>query len=164
MTRTLANDLSTQTKTSYALIPPRYRVALVRETCSKPLAQVHSEQDAFKIFREAFQDADREMFLVMPVDSKNKPIGINVAHVGSLTSSIVTPREIFKPAILMNASAILVAHNHPSGNPEPSPEDIEVTRRLVRVGKDLDIPVVDHVIVGEAECYSFMCHRSDVLI
>ena len=79
---------------------------------------------------------DREHFVVLCLNVKNQPTHINIAHIGSLNASVVHPREVFKPAILANAASIMVFHNHPSGNPEPSPEDIEVTHRLHHVVTD----------------------------
>ena len=85
----------------------------------------------------------------MQSDSKNQIIGIHTVSVGSLFAAIVSPREVFKAAILANAASIIVAHNHPSGDVTPSPEDIQVTKTLRDAGKLLDIEVLDHVIVGE---------------
>jgi DNA repair protein RadC len=86
------------------------------------------------------------------LDIKNKVIGINTVSIGNLNSSIVHPREVFKPAILSNAASILLAHNHPSGDPEPSREDVAITTRLVEAGKILGIDVIDHLILGDG-CY-----------
>ncbi len=85
----------------------------------------------------------------MTLNTKNNITGINVVSIGSLNSSLVHPREVFKAAILGNAAAIILAHNHPSGDPSPSPEDLEITRRLVEAGKILGIEVLDHVIIGD---------------
>jgi len=83
------------------------------------------------------------------LDQKNKIIGINTVSVESLTASVVHSREVFKPAILSNAAAIILAHNHPSGQPQPSQEDRILTVRLVAAGKLLGISVLDHVIIGD---------------
>jgi DNA repair protein RadC len=82
------------------------------------------------------------------LNSANGVIRKALIHIGTLTMSIVGPREIFREAVRDGASSIIVAHNHPSGDPSPSPEDIEITRILIDAGKLLDIPVLDHVIIG----------------
>ena len=87
--------------------------------------------------------------MVLMLDQKNRVIGINTVSVGSLTASVVHPRECFKPAILSNAASIILAHNHPSGQPQPSQEDRVLTVRLVTAGKLLGISILDHVIIGD---------------
>jgi DNA repair protein RadC len=83
------------------------------------------------------------------LDRKNRVIGINTVAIGSLTASVVHPREVMKPAILSNAAAIILCHNHPSGDPQPSQEDRVLTQRLVEAGKLLGINVLDHLIIGD---------------
>ena len=110
---------------------------------------------AADLLRPLFADVDREQFLVCGLDAKNCIIGINVVSMGSLTMSIVHPREVFKPLILMNACAWICAHNHPSGDPTPSQEDRQLTTRL-RQGADLlGISLLDHLILTDARYYSF---------
>jgi DNA repair protein RadC len=87
--------------------------------------------------------------VVILLDRKNAPIGINTVSIGSLTASVVHMREVFKPAILANAAAILGGHNHPSGDPAPSHEDRALTQRLVDAGKLLGIAVHDHIVLGD---------------
>jgi len=91
---------------------------------------IRSPEDAYNLFKQFLGELDREYFVVMCLDVKNQPTAINVCHIGSLNASIVHPREVMKTAILSNSASILVMHNHPSGNPLESPEDIEVTKRL----------------------------------
>jgi DNA repair protein RadC len=91
---------------------------------------VKSPEDAYKLFKQFLGELDREQFVVISLDTKNQPTSINTCHIGSLNASIVHPREVFKSAILSNAASIIIAHNHPSGVPTPSREDIEVTKRL----------------------------------
>lgn len=93
--------------------------------------------------------------MVLLLDRKNQIIGINTVSIGSLTASVVHPREVWKPAILCNAVAIICGHNHLSGDPEPSHEDRAITKRLVDLGKMLGIEVLDHVIVGDERYFSF---------
>ena len=97
----------------------------------------------------------QEHFLVLCLNNRNKLIKRAIISKGSVRNTIVEPREVFKEAIVNNASAIIVAHNHPSGDVEPSQEDDEVTRMLVRSGKLLHIPVIDHFIIGGGKYYSF---------
>ena len=129
---------------------PIYRVSLVRESrlhCYH--TQIRSSADASTLLHTYLADVDREHFVVLMLDQKNKIIGINTVSVGSLTASVVHSREVFKPAILSNAAAIILAHNHPSGQPQPSQEDRILTVRLVAAGKLLGISVLDHVIIGD---------------
>lgn len=111
--------------------------------------QIKSPEDAYKLLKPFLVEADREKFVVVCLDTKNQPTAINICHVGSLNASIVHPREVFKSAILSNSASIIVAHNHPSSDPTPSREDIDVTRRLVEAGRIVGIELLDHVIVGE---------------
>lgn len=110
---------------------------------------VRSPEDGYKLLKQFLEDADREHFIVVSLNTKNQPVSINVCHIGSLNASIVHPREVMKSAILSNAASIIVGHNHPSGRVEPSKEDIEVTKRLVEAGKIIGIDVLDHIIVGD---------------
>ncbi len=133
---------------------PIYRVQLVRESHANYGTLRHS-QHAEGIIQRYLGDADREHFVVLLLDRKNNVIGINTVAIGSLSATIVHPREVFKPAILANAAAVILAHNHPSGDPTPSPEDKATTRKLVEAGKILGIQVLDHIIVGDERAYSF---------
>ena len=105
--------------------------------------------DVAKLLREEMRDLDREEFRVVLLNTKNALI--RVAHVsrGSLNASIVEPREVFKDAIAASAASVILAHNHPSGDPTPSAEDVAITRRLIKAGEVLGIPVIDHVILGQ---------------
>jgi DNA repair protein RadC len=137
---------------------PIYRVQLIRDTAIRaPRAQLRQSHDVADLLWQFLNDVDREHFVVILVDRKNRLIGIHTVSVGSLTASVVHPREVFKVAILSNAAAILCGHNHPSGDPQPSREDCSLTRRLVQAGQVLGIEVLDHVIIGDgaADYYSF---------
>ncbi|NLW17276.1 MAG: DNA repair protein RadC [Firmicutes bacterium] len=101
-----------------------------------------------------FQQLSQEEFVVVLLDTKNKVISKRTIFRGSLNASIVHPREVFKYAIRHSAAAILVAHNHPSGDPTPSREDIDVTRRLVEAGRIIGIEVLDHVVFGDGKTIS----------
>src|SRR5690606_34740273 len=97
--------------------------------------------------------ADREHFVVLLLDTQNQIIGIHTVTVGTLDASLIHPREVFKSAILANAASIILAHNHPSGDPAPSAEDRSVTRLLTEAGVTIGIEVLDHVIVGDGLRY-----------
>lgn len=130
----------------------KFSVQLVREKGKRYDMEkiVRSPEDAVDIINEVmdFQNLPNEHFVIFTLSTKNEVIGIHTVHVGSVNASIVHPREVFQRAILNNASSIILFHNHPSGNPSPSQEDIQVTRRLVEGGKMLGIDVLDHLIVG----------------
>jgi len=102
----------------------------------------------------ALHEKPEERFCILCLNTKNKIVGVHTISIGSLNASIVHPREVFKAAMLNNAAAIICIHNHPSGDPEPSREDIETTKRLVEAGKIIGIEVIDHVIIGEQEYIS----------
>ena len=97
---------------------------------------------------------DREVVQVMYLNGQNKVIGIETAHKGSVNASITSPHEIMKTALLTNASSIILAHNHPSGDPTPSPEDISVTKKLKEAGKTVDVRVLDSIVIGKDKYYS----------
>lgn len=111
--------------------------------------QIRCPQDAVTIAKRFLEGVDREHFVVMCLDTKNKVAALNTVSIGSLNSCHVHPREVFKVAILSNSAAVILVHNHPSGDPLPSREDLEVTERLQEAGKILGIEVFDHVIIGE---------------
>ena len=102
-----------------------------------------------------FRYESRESFVAVLLSTKNHVLKTPVISVGSLNASIVHPRELFREAINASAAAVIVAHNHPSGDPTPSPEDVSLTRKLVEAGKILDIPVLDHVVLGDGKYVSF---------
>jgi len=106
-------------------------------------------------------DVAQERFILLCLDIKNKLVNYSMISQGSLTSSIVHPREVLKPAILSNAASVIFVHNHPSGDPEPSVDDIEITKRLTKAFEICGISVLDHIIIGQNEYYSF---RNKVLL
>lgn len=103
--------------------------------------------------------SQREHFVVFYLDTQNKLIERQIISVGTLNASLVHPREVFEPALSLHAASIIIAHNHPSGNLEPSREDLEVTERLVNAGKLLGIDIIDHVIVVKGRYMSFKQKR-----
>jgi DNA repair protein RadC len=111
---------------------------------------IHGPEDAARLLREQARELDHERFWVFPLNVRNELKGQPIAVTqGTLNASLVHAREVFYPAIECKAAAILVAHNHPSGNTSPSAEDLKVTRDLIASGKILGIKVLDHVIVGQ---------------
>jgi DNA repair protein RadC len=136
---------------------PRYRIMLVKEpeAVFTSYPRYANSRELFEAFREEFTTLDREFFFMITLDSKNRTIGYHTISMGSLSSSVVHPREEFKPAILENSAAIIFLHNHPSGDPAPSREDRECTNRLAQAAKILGIRVLDHIIFGETEYFSF---------
>jgi DNA repair protein RadC len=136
---------------------PVYRVQLVRErtVTGEQRRSIRNPDDVVAILRDELLESDREKLISVMLNAKNVVIGMEVVSVGSLTASIVTPRELFKSAILASAAAIIISHNHPSGEPAPSHEDIRLTERISKAGEILGIKLLDHVIIGELGHYSF---------
>ena len=145
-----------QPKPSNPYAVPRYRVTLVRDgRATAPSLPLLTSVGAADLLRPLFEGLDREQFLVCGLDAKHYIIGVNVVSMGSLTMSIVHPREVFKPLILMNAAGWLCAHNHPSGDPTPSQEDRVLTSRLRQGAELLGITLLDHLILTDERYYSF---------
>lgn len=109
---------------------------------------VSSPADAANLLMMEMSPLTQERLRVILLDTRNRVIGSPTIYIGSLNTAVMRIAEVFRPAIVAHAAAIIVAHNHPSGDPSPSPEDVNVTRQLVRVGSDMDVPVLDHVIIG----------------
>jgi len=118
--------------------------------------KITSPSDIAEIFMPLFRDEVKEKFIVVCLNSANKIIRYEIISVGSLNSSIVHAREVFKVAIENNSANIILLHNHPSGNEDPSKEDIIVTKRLVEAGKVLEINVFDHIIIAGNNFTSFV--------
>ena len=109
---------------------------------------IHSPGDAAQILMPLLAHRPQEYLMVMMLDTRNRMLDVAELYRGSLNSSMVRVGEVFKPALQRNAASVLVAHNHPSSDPTPSPEDVAVTRAIVQAGKLLDVSVVDHIICG----------------
>lgn len=147
-----------------SIIIPMHSIKLVKESSHRYNLYsriVKSPDDAAEIARAVFNvdELDVEIFALLLLNVKNCVIGAHVVSKGSLTSSVVHPREIFKAAILSNAACIVLVHNHPSGDPQPSSDDISCTDRLIKASKVLDIPILDHIILGD-DCYTSMKEMS----
>lgn len=110
---------------------------------------VRTPEGVYRLLAPRVRGLDREEFHVLTLNGRHRLTGCHRVSEGTLTSSLVHPREVFGVAIRSLAAAIIVAHNHPSGDPEPSAEDLEVTRRLSESGKLLGIPLLDHVVIGQ---------------
>jgi DNA repair protein RadC len=114
-----------------------------------------SPGDVFQILKPRIAHFKKEHFVLVTFDTRNKVIGIDTISVGTLNASLVHPREMFEIAIRRHAASVIIAHNHPSGDPDPSDEDIRVTAKLTEAGKLLGIQLLDHIIVGKDKFYSF---------
>lgn len=138
------------------MIIRKYGVQLVKESSSKyPIDSSMSGTEAAKeIARTMLDGLDREHLIVFMLDCKNTIIGVNTVSVGTLSMTVLHPREVFKPAILANASGIIMAHNHPSGDLTPSTDDVASLRRIREAGELLGINVLDSLIVGAFDCRS----------
>jgi DNA repair protein RadC len=121
--------------------------------------KITSPQDIAEIFIPILRDDNKEKFIVVCLSSANKIIKHETISIGNLNSSVVHPREVFKVAIDNSSASIILIHNHPSGNPEPSNEDIRITKKIVETGKIMDIPVFDHLIIAGETYTSFVEKR-----
>lgn len=131
------------------------KIKLVRESSFLyGKRRVNSPVEAYELGKVLMEETDREQLLVCCLDTKNQPLNLHVVSIGSLNASIVHPREVFKAAILSNAASIILYHNHPSGDPFPSAEDLSATERIRDCGKLMGIDLLDHLILGENTFYS----------
>jgi len=121
--------------------------------------KITSPQDIAEIFIPILRDDNKEKFIVVCLSSANKIIKHETISIGNLNSSVVHPREVFKVAIDNSSASIILIHNHPSGNPEPSNEDIRITKKIVETGKIMEIPVFDHLIIAGETYTSFVEKR-----
>ncbi len=115
---------------------------------SRSIEVIHGPEDAAHFAMPYFRQEQKEHFAILMLNTKNHILGLQDVSIGSLTASIVHPREVFETAILHHSAAIILLHNHPSGDPTPSKEDISVTQRIEKASKVMDIPVLDHIILG----------------
>ena len=118
-------------------------------------APLRSSEEVYHHFRDQLGAEKRELFYVVLLNNKNRKIRDVKISEGSLTASLVHPREVYNPVIRDSAAAVVFVHNHPSGDPAPSPEDIDITRRLKEVGEVMGIRVLDHVVIGHNRFFSF---------
>lgn len=123
--------------------------------CESPMPEsaygesLRSAKSVADIMAPLLQEEVVEVFAVLLLNGKHRIVGMAEVSRGTVTATLVHPREVFGPALRMSSAAVIVVHNHPSGDPEPSVDDVEVTRRLIEAGRMLGVPLLDHVIVGE---------------
>ena len=135
---------------------PIVKLKMVKEkTLPYGGARLNNAKKVAAVANLVLAGADREYLLVLSVNTKNQPIALEIVSIGSVDTAFAVPREVFKHAVLSNAAGILLVHNHPSGDCKPSKEDMHITERMERAGEILGIPVIDHVVLGEGEFYSF---------
>ncbi len=121
---------------------------------AEPMPTIRSPEDVARLVMDEMRTLDREHFREILLNSKNRVLSVETISVGTLNASIVHPREGLKPAIMKSAAAIILVHNHPTGVPTPSQEDIAITRRFVKAGEIVGIDVLDHVIIGNGQYQS----------
>lgn len=141
---------ATSIKAAFAL------ASRVQDRRLERLDRFTSPQQVFDYFHHEFRDSRKEYFLTLLLDGKNRIIRRVQISEGSLNQSIVHPREVFSPAVKESAAAVILVHNHPTGDPAPSSEDIAITRRLKEAGEIMGIKVLDHIIIGDGEYLSFV--------
>ena len=133
--------------------------------CESPMLEsaygesIRSAKSVADIMMPLLQEEVVEVFTVLLLNGKHRVVGMAEVSRGTLTTALVHPREVFGPALRLSSAAIIVVHNHPSGDPEPSLEDVEVTRRLIAAGRVLGVPLLDHVIVGDAGRFTSLRER-----
>lgn len=135
----------------------KIKLSIVREKSDDETLRILVPDDiaCLKLIKDELLNSDREKFICLHLDTKHRIISYEIVSIGSLNAMIVHPREIFKGAILSNAESVILCHNHPSGIPYPSREDIELTRRLRNAGDILGIQILDHMIFGDNSHISF---------
>ena len=138
-------------------------IRMVREPSLYSAERIRCPEDAIRVIADELATYDREVFAVLNLKTNGQPINLNICSVGTLDSSVVSPREIFKSCILSNSAAFVAIHNHPSGSLDPSQEDKDVTKRLLGASELIGVKMLDHIIVaGEiGALYSF---KSDGLL
>jgi DNA repair protein RadC len=143
---------------------PQVRLQMVKEK-EVPFGSYKTSQDvADALYRQELGHADREVFVAIHLNTKNVPVSQEIVSIGGLNHALIYPREVFKGAVMANAAAIIIAHNHPSSNVNPSKEDDQVTRRLAAVGKILGIKLLDHIILSPTgKYYSYNDEDSPLL-
>ena len=148
-----SSPASSRRKPSVKLTPV-YRCQLVREGSTRTSPKLNNTNAAAAVAVELLKDSPTEQFVCIMLDTKLKLIGANIVSVGVLDASLVHPREAFRAAIIANASAVIFAHNHPSGDCAPSREDMSVLEQMELAGKQLGINVLDSIIVNDSEWLS----------
>jgi DNA repair protein RadC len=132
-----------------------FELARRKEEDTGEQISVKSHQDVIKLVRQKLKDKKKEHFLILCLDTRNNLIKISNISTGTLDANLVHPREVFKEAIQSLSSSIILVHNHPSGNPEPSDADIDITKRILETGKAVGIDILDHIIIANNRSFSF---------
>lgn len=135
---------------------PTVRVKLIHD--AEPYygkRKIRCADDIYQFIKSECQDSDREMLLTIGLDGAHQVVSVETTSIGSINQAIVSPREIFKSLILGNCSSFVLVHNHPSGEPTPSAEDVAITKRVGDGAKLLGFNMLDHLIVGQGKFYSF---------
>lgn len=132
-------------------------IRLVKEPSLYSTTPIKTPKDVLKVIGKELAEYDREVFGVLNLATDGKVINFNIVSMGTLSISVVNPREVFKSSILANAANIIAVHNHPSGNTKPSKDDMKITTQLSAAGNLLGIPLLDHIIIGgtTGEQFSF---------
>ena len=133
----------------------RIRRSMARDSTGPITREVSGPEAVVRAAQQIIRGEAREVFLVFYLDARNMLIGYETVAIGTLAGVDVHPREVFRTAILASAASIIVVHNHPSGDPRPGPEDMELTARLRQAGDLIGIPLLDHIVVTEDSNYSF---------
>lgn len=139
---------------------PRKRVAVIRTIAIREKSllyegrSIRTPKDAVRLAEPFVENADREYLLVCCLDGRSQPVSMETVAIGTVSQCLVGMREVFKNAVISNAASIILFHNHPSGNTEPSQEDMETSRKLRQAGELLDIKVLDHIILGKGSFQS----------
>lgn len=134
-----------------AQIKATFELAKRKDEVIQKKINIKNSEDVVNLVKPKLKDKKKEHFLILSLNSRNNLIRISKVSIGSLNASIVHPREIFKEAIQSSAASIILVHNHPSGDPTPSEDDLELTERLVKTGEILGIDVLDHIIVSDKD-------------
>lgn len=152
------NNVTEPQKIQFKQIKAIYETLYVSEEVTsylQPGQRYTAPKQVYDCFKFLMEET-KEMFICLHLDGKNRIICCDLVSLGSLNQSIVNPREVFKTACLSSAAALLLIHNHPTGDPTPSSEDIAITRRLKEAGEIISIKVLDHIIIGDGEYLSFV--------
>lgn len=138
---------------------PTYTVSsVVRLRQRRPPPSLSGPRDVYVLMHDRLKHADREHIYALLLNTKNVLIAAELVSIGSISATIIHPREILKPAIIASAACIILVHNHPTGDPTPSNEDVEFTKRFAKCGKLIGIELLDHIVIGNGHFYSLKQH------
>lgn len=130
-----------------------YEYRFTRHRIGESPATIRVPSDTLKVLQSHFRGAENERLVVVALNAKNHVIGTEVVYTGNVSASLVRVAEIFRFPIRLNASGIIIAHNHPTGDPTPSPDDLHLTAEILAASRILDIDLLDHIVVGEGDSY-----------